>query len=790
MLRIKTHTPIKSGKKIVRVSDEYSCEIIYFHDQLYNYTDYTTNIMYEYDDVDFTYDKTYNKIKLIGVDVSSESLKRGEGTCQYKLQYGPNSDNITDGETVKWKRVGTRSVITFTLPNDETITIHCDATYKNITKITYSNETWEIINNSVIVIGEYSGDYDFRDFDIIYNVNEYDENGNVLLPSFTFQYNHKSDILNVTFSNIQRGKLFNICDYIIFNNNNEILDENKVFCTWKSETLQDGLTERFKFNYSGVYKPTIRNHTFSSWDVINQEKYKEQTENSHYLVFRRNGFEDFNKKMTNNYPIDVYGTSLLLVNQLNTFSTSYGSFNGVITRWNGGEDCFALDLDGNEKYLVINGIDPYERLKQITGLTDKKFEEIFKTWEFVSYNINKTTMDLPLEMNSDYTLNLNQEDLFNNDYCEKVINENINNVIDYEKRQFVLSYLSNFEKNENKDDYALTLGNGRFRMKGSTVFNDDKYLHIANSLTFDLYFRERNVEETTIDYDGVLYNDYGAWETSDENYWFDYKIEDSGIPTTLGGDLLGNLGFTDEDVLYQKDCLKKSFLRLSIYDSPNRETQKLLYYSTLFFDTNVLYKKYLDYYVLNNGSKQVKYEEHGVQYVYREESGLKASFTCTNKFNSSASSDGFYAYLFDTTVQGSDYTQLYLKVEFNNAKTGKTVPFIWPGETNTSGDGYTLIGNYNSDIKKTDTRNGKNGSKWLKKCPQNFIEDIPNGSGDTYTQPKMVELLNSLYIPIGVKYNFITKEYVWFILNTTRANICPLGDGNLKLVLFEPRINK
>ena len=326
------------------------------------------------------------------------------------------------------------------------------------------------------------------------------------------------------------------------------------------------------------------------------------------------------------------------------------------------------------------------------------------------------------------------------------------------------------------------------------LFNDDKYLHIANSLTFDLYFRERNVEETTIGYDGVLYNDYGAWETGDENYWFDYKIEDSGIPTTLGGDLLGNLGFTDEDVLYQKDCLKKSFLRLSIYDSPNRETQKLLYYSTLFFDTNVLYKKYVDYYVLNNGSKQVKYkdeenneyvEEHGVQYVYREESGLKASFTCTNKFNSSASSDGFYAYLFDTTVQGSNYTQLYLKVEFNNAKTGKTVPFIWPGETNNSGDGYTLIGDYNSDITITDTRNGKNGSKWLKKCPQNFIEDTSYGS-----QPKMVELLNSLYIPIGVKYNFITKEYVWFILNTTRANICPLMDGNLKLVLFEPRINK
>ena len=586
MFKIKTHTPIKSSRKFVRINDEYSCEIIYFHNQLYKYTNYVTNEMYEYESVDFTYDKTHYRVYLEGIDVSSESLSDNSGMCTYKLQYGPNTSDITDGEGVEWERV--HNFFKITLPDEETIKIINNKPYDTINKVVFSDKEKGVISYNVSKNVKY-GKYDFRNYEIVYEVNDLDDSGNTLPMIFNYQYNYKSSVLNVEFSNVDRNDTTKTCNYLIYDNYNEILDSGT--CTWDSVVLENGITESFSFGYNGVYKPTIMNTKLSAWEVINKDYYSAQTENSHYLVFRRNGYEDFSKEMTNDYPLDTYGTSLLLVKVGNKFTDVDGTFQGATVRWNYGEDCFAKDLGNNYK------IRTFSVLKDKIGITNEKFKELFNIWEFVIYNINKTSMDLPLEMNSDYCLNLNQEDLYNNTYCEKVINENINSVIDYEKRQFVLSYLSCLGKKP-IDDYAIELGDGIFKWKlpNSGVTNNDENLHIANSLTFDLYFRERSVEETTVDSDGVLYNDYGAWETNDSNYWFDLNIEENGKPTVLGGDLLGNLGFTDDDVLYQKDCLKKSFLRLSIYDSPYRETQKLLYYSTLFFDTNVLYKKYVDYY--------------------------------------------------------------------------------------------------------------------------------------------------------------------------------------------------
>ena len=97
-----------------------------------------------------------------------------------------------------------------------------------------------------------------------------------------------------------------------------------------------------------------------------------------------------------------------------------------------------------------------------------------------------------------------------------------------------------------------------------------------------------NIKETD-------YVDFGTWETDDNGYWNNYilrsdhkALEPTYKNYNIYGDLLGYLGFTDDDVYYQKDALKKSFLRLSFYDSPNRETQKLLYYYTIYFDTNMI----------------------------------------------------------------------------------------------------------------------------------------------------------------------------------------------------------
>lgn len=58
-------------------------------------------------------------------------------------------------------------------------------------------------------------------------------------------------------------------------------------------------------------------------------------------------------------------------------------------------------------------------------------------------------------------------------------------------------------------------------------------------------------------------------------------------------DLLSYLGFTNDDIKYQKSKLKKSFLRLSFYDSDNIGNQNLLHTATIFIDSGNLFAKYI-----------------------------------------------------------------------------------------------------------------------------------------------------------------------------------------------------
>lgn len=63
--------------------------------------------------------------------------------------------------------------------------------------------------------------------------------------------------------------------------------------------------------------------------------------------------------------------------------------------------------------------------------------------------------------------------------------------------------------------------------------------------------------------------------------------------TEYQSDLLSYLGFDDDDVKYQKSKLKKSFLRISFYDSDNIANQNLLHTATIFLDSGELFAKYI-----------------------------------------------------------------------------------------------------------------------------------------------------------------------------------------------------
>ena len=202
------------------------------------------------------------------------------------------------------------------------------------------------------------------------------------------------------------------------------------------------------------------------------------------------------------------------------------------------------------------------------------------------------------------------------------------------------------------------------------------------------------------------------WTSNDTKYWNQYKDtskiknESFTIDNDFGADDLYDnkefgitgIGFDEDDIKYQKKKLSKSFIRLSFYNSNNPLNQMLLFYSTIFFDTNVLFNNYI------NGRK------------------TRASFTVYNRYNRDKSSEGFYLYLFPEYIGKT----IYMKVEFNHAGYGRTIPLVY-------------------------IQNGK--------LPISYMFKKENGK--VITKNDLSDLYNDMYIPITIGYDEINNDYIY-----------------------------
>lgn len=392
-------------------------------------------------------------------------------------------------------------------------------------------------------------------------------------------------------------------------------------------------------------------------------------------------------------------------------------------------------------------------------------------------------VNFELPVGEDFADNLLQKELFNDSYIEKVKEENINPIIDYEKHIFYPAYLTKniFVNNDGEwliDDRDLGDNQVFAKLSASRKDNDlDAYAGDVNSIRFNVFLRRRDADEN---------GDYGEWNTSDQEYWNRWngtldasgnRVVDNERSTKYYGDLLGYMGFNDSDVFYQKNSLKKTFLRISIYDSPQRQSQRLLYYSTLFLDSNVIYKKYT-----NLSGKGLPTDSDTGEFltplVYQpvtsgvqEKELLTTTFTCTSKYDDTACSDGFYLYLFNTMVKTGECTRLYMKVELNNAKFGKSVPLMCPRNN------------------KQQQQNGVNATLPFpienRSFPEDFTKTYTNpNDGETQYYVDINEMYESLYIPIFVRYNNKKCRFEWYIVDNTSCG------GDRVINLYEPRINK
>lgn len=318
---------------------------------------------------------------------------------------------------------------------------------------------------------------------------------------------------------------------------------------------------------------------------------------------------------------------------------------------------FEKDEDTEELYKLLfktEVINPVENdiSGNLSGI--EILRENFLFTEFTNYyfEYERAVVNVPIPISNSFDTNLYQSDLLQEHFVEEEKRKAINKIVDLEKDVY----------------YPVIKNNNGF---------SDVY-----TLRFNLHFREHRGDN---------------WLVDGNSFWNGVKQENGGtIDTQITGDgvsdLLCFLDFNNNDIRYQKNKLKKSFLRLSFYDSTNPANQNMLGYSTIFLDSGNLFSKYVRYFetegynLINypkneNGKYTIVNNQKGNrvdrEYGFDEEHRLSSQFVVKNKNTSTASSEGFYLYLWkdNESVLPQD---LYMKVEFNHAGYGRTIPFMMP----------------------------------------------------------------------------------------------------------------
>lgn len=302
-------------------------------------------------------------------------------------------------------------------------------------------------------------------------------------------------------------------------------------------------------------------------------------------------------------------------------------------------------------------------------------------------------------------------------------------------------------------------------------------------INFNLHFRTHESENWSVDDDDtwnfIKYGEMGG--SGDINKYYSYGTNTDTSTSdkwnvSCQSDLLSYLDFTTNDVKYQRNKLKKSFLRLSFYDSINPGSQKLLAYSTVFVDGNKLYSKFIsksnaECYYDSNGDvvKGIKADREvcesalknitGINTLTKdeiEEYRLSSQISIQNKYMSDNSSEGFYLYLWENGTTIPD--DIYMKAEFIHAGYGRNIPMMAPYKDNMSGN--TNKFKTNNDIK----------NDWL----------------NTDTQYGIKKFLRYSYIHFKYKYDENTKRHIYY-LDPETYGILP--DGNIiNINLYEARI--
>lgn len=394
----------------------------------------------------------------------------------------------------------------------------------------------------------------------------------------------------------------------------------------------------------------------------------------------------------------------------------------------------------------------------------------------LSYDNAATVVQIPLSMKF-------ETDLFHNDalqtnFVDHAKANAINPINDMEKNVYTPAIQTKITDTQINTDYIdcyKIVFNLHFRKHRDKSNNGNKQEWVCdkdspwNGNRIVEYKDKDNNTYNILDFNGRVYNftDTGDEAKQKKTNKYDYFSYYANIPsdnydqddtydstkssyvenraersqlTEYQSDLLSYLGFSNDDVKYQKSKLKKSFLRISFYDSDNIGSQNLLHTSTIFLDSGDLFAKYIknintEEEYLKGGDVFDKFEYSnmdtdgqnmcipngsptaviGSSFIENDtvtsygKSGLRVNrepmrkkgisvaegdlgdniddletlrlssqIVVTDKFSSKRSSEGFYFYTYKSNDNGVYPSEIYMRVDFNHAGYGRTIPFMMP----------------------------------------------------------------------------------------------------------------
>ena len=332
------------------------------------------------------------------------------------------------------------------------------------------------------------------------------------------------------------------------------------------------------------------------------------------------------------------------------------------------------------------------------------------------------------------------------------------------------------------DTEKVVLHPAVFKLDGGEVI-----LKEATEIQINFHFRKRIRDgfrelikkgwstDDNFGWNGTFYNPASSVNETE-------KYNDAEMPIRGQSDLIGFLGFTNDDIKYQRNRVKQSFARLLYYDTDDIINKTLLTYSTSFLDSGKLYSKFSlmrnnkEFISFPNGSRRLVeenttefsftcFEPFTVDEKYRE-LRLSSGIILRNKMDNTASSDGFYLYMFKTDAPSTTPKNLFLKVEFNNAGYGKTLSMVFP----------------NRQDPNTDTIVYEHHDNYI--IPVEF--DGTTETGEKFDYDKWHR---DTYLPVKCKYDLKTRKYFYYFpWNDSIVN--DFENGRIVLDFYEPKLNR